>query len=368
MNTVVAASPELKRLWIQVLKQVHPALAVDEQDRRRCERLTQQANDAYARRDEVALRAVLGPKAAPPARPVPHDAWYSRAQAQQATAPESTNQPPLVPQQPPTVIGREVSGILGAAGAVLCLLLYGIFNALSAKAGRGTSISLLVLLTAAVLWLISRHSKLSDNQKARWAGAVASGMILVAICLMCSRPSPNPLFPSARAATAHAPATPVAWKGGGHAIPANQLNATNAHSSPSNTPAETVMSPRPASVESPALPLSAYIEAEKTKVALKWNPSQVAGDIPAGATVYIQFTIRRRGTHEPPMMETSSGFASLDNSCLGAVDQIQTFDRLPRSYSGDSLTVVYHCTYPGALPAGQAPPVDALHNVAQTHP
>jgi hypothetical protein len=47
-------------------------------------------------------------------------------------------------------------------------------------------------------------------------------------------------------------------------------------------------------------------------------------------------------------METSSGSSSLDNSCLGAVNRIQTFDHLPKSYSGDSLTVVYHCTYPGS--------------------
>jgi hypothetical protein len=61
---------------------------------------------------------------------------------------------------------------------------------------------------------------------------------------------------------------------------------------------------------------------------------------------------------------------------LGAVDRIDTFDHLPKSYSGDSLTVVYHCTYPGppttkfaqdsSLPAVQQPPpsgpVDSVHN------
>src|ERR1700677_3312822 len=78
VSALVAASPELKRLWIRVLKRVHPSLAVDEQDRRRFERLTQQANDAYARRDELALRAVLGPKDLPPAQQAPPDAWYAR--------------------------------------------------------------------------------------------------------------------------------------------------------------------------------------------------------------------------------------------------------------------------------------------------
>src|ERR1700683_439825 len=102
VSTLVAASPELKRLWIRVLKRVHPDLAVDEQDRRRCERLTQQANDAFARRDEVALRAVLEPKSPPPPRPVPSDAWEAGVQGQQAAPPQSTYQPPLAPQRPPT--------------------------------------------------------------------------------------------------------------------------------------------------------------------------------------------------------------------------------------------------------------------------
>src|SRR5271170_6608467 len=54
-------SPELKQLWIRVLKRVHPDLAIDEPDRVRCERLTKLANEAYQAGDEAALRAVLRP-------------------------------------------------------------------------------------------------------------------------------------------------------------------------------------------------------------------------------------------------------------------------------------------------------------------
>jgi TonB family protein len=159
----------------------------------------------------------------------------------------------------------------------------------------------------------------------------------------------------------------------------NELESMNAHPPQSNTPQEkaTVMPPRPDSVKSPGAQLGAYIEAAKNKVAEKWDSSEVAGSIPAGATVYVQFAIRRSGNHAAPIMETSSGYSSLDLSCLGAVDRIQTFDRLPKSYSGDSLTVVYHCTYPGSpttkfaqdsiLPPVQQPPpdghVDGLHDV-----
>src|ERR1700721_2152381 len=58
-------SPELKQLWIRVLKRVHPDLAIDEQDRIRCERLTQLANEAYQAGDLEALRAVLTPPQPP---------------------------------------------------------------------------------------------------------------------------------------------------------------------------------------------------------------------------------------------------------------------------------------------------------------
>ena len=459
MSALVDESPEFKRLWIRVLKRVHPDLAVDEQDRNRCERLTQQANDAYARRDELALRAVLEPKGPTLLRYPPHDDWEATAHVPQAPPPQSTDQPPLAPQQPPIVIGREVLGILVAACAVLCFLLYGIFYALSETVGRTKSLLLLVLLTAGVLWLIAKHSKLSYKHKKRWVAAVASGMLLVAICLLDSRPRANPLFPAARAATARdlaskatddAPPSQWYWKviktrvgqswnpstvvntpagatadiaftivhdgsprdvqvlrpsgspsldsscvlavqqvrtfgppeGGAkeslhvlYPCSYSELAAMNSIPAHTGTPQTNAMvtSPRPERVESSGSQLGGYIEAAKNKVTEKWDASEVAASTPAGATVYIQFAIRRSGTHATPIMETSSGSSSLDNSCLGAVNRIQTFDHLPMSYSGDSLTVVYHCTYPGstttkvAQDSTQPPPAQepASHTAAE---
>ncbi len=458
MSALVAASPELKKLWIRVLKRVHPDLAVDEQDRRRCERLTQQANEAFARRDEVALRSVLEPKGPP--RPAPSDVWEAAAQAQQASSPQSSYQPPVAPPRPPAVIGREAVGILWAACAVLCLLLYGIFAALSETVGRGTSLFLLVLLTVTVLWAITRNSNWPYAHKARWLAAVSSGMFLVGICLLNSHPRANPLFPSARAATADA----VDWKNsdyralspsyanviktrvaqswnpsavvntpagataeiaftiaddgsphdvtlsrpsGSHSLDSScvvaaqqvrtfgapegaakgslnthfacsyhELLVLNAHLPPGITSQNktSIFPPGTERAKHSGSQLDGYIEAAKNKVAQKWNSSEVDGSIPAGATVYIQFAIRRRGSHEVPTMETSSGYSSLDASCLRAVDRIRTFDHLPNSYSGDSLIVLYHCTYPGSPttklaqdstlpPAQQAPDASAVDGV-----
>ncbi len=188
-------------------------------------------------------------------------------------------------------------------------------------------------------------------------------MILVGISLFDGRPRANPLFPSARAATAQGP---VALKDSDRLRPANTVQKT-----------ATAVPPRPEPGESLGSQLSGYIEAAKNQVGQKWNPSEVAGSTPAGATVYIQFAIRRRGNHEVPTMETSSGYPSLDASCLRAVNQIRTFDHLPRRYSGDSLTVLYHCTYPGlpttkfaqdsTLPPVQKPsPFGSVDNVHGT--
>ena len=459
MSALVAASPELKRLWIRVLKRVHPDLAIDELDRRRCERLTQEANDAYARRDEVALRAVLEPKG-PHAPPAP---WEARAQAQPATTPQSTHQPPLATQH--AASGREAFVILLAAGAVICLLLYGILDALSERVGRKTSLFFLVLLTAAVLWSITRNPRLSYSHKARWVAAVASGMILIGVCLLDSRPGTGPLLLSARAATARARLAPTVWEDNVRPLPSpwywdvikarvgqswnpaavldapvgavaditftitrdgsprdvrlrrpsgspsldsscvlavqqvrtfgppeggtresldvlypcsyNELDSMNADAPKWNTAQKkaTVRSPRLEPVKNHGSHLGAYIEAAKNQVAQKWDSSEVAGSTPAGAMVYIQFAIRRRGNHGVPTMETSSGYSSLDFSCMRAVDPIRTFDHLPRYYTGDSLTVLYHCTYPGSPttkfaqdsmlpPAKQPPPNDPVDSVS----
>ena len=466
MTALVVTSPELKKLWIRVLKRVHPDLAVDEQDRRRCERLTQQANDAYARHDEVALRAVLEPNGPPPLRYAPSDDWEAGGEDQSAARPQSTYRSPLTPQKPLPVSGREAFVILGAACGVLCLLLYGIFDALSERVGRGTSLSLLVLVTATVLWLITRNPKLSYNHKARVVAAVASGMLLVGICLLDSRPRANPLFPSARAATARGLTVAAALRERGNPPPSpwywdviksrveqswnpsavagtpagatadvaftinhdgsprdvelrrpsgspsldsscvlavqqvrtfgppeggtkdslnvlypcsyHDLASFNGHPAQGETPQTTAsaMPATPGLVESLESQLTGYTDAARNKVAQNWNPSEVDGSTPVGATVYMQVAIRQGGKHEAPTMETSSGYGSLDVSCLRAVDRIQKFDRLPRSYDGDRLTVLYHCTYlasptakfaqDASQPAVQAPlpngPVKSAHD------
>jgi hypothetical protein len=54
-----ASSPELKKLYREAAKRVHPDTATDESDRTRRERLMKEVNAAYAVGDEDALRHIL---------------------------------------------------------------------------------------------------------------------------------------------------------------------------------------------------------------------------------------------------------------------------------------------------------------------
>ena len=158
MSTLVAASPELKRLWIRVLKRVHPAWRLRS---RTGVVIGSRSRGMMPMRDVMKLHSQRYWNRRPSRRIV----WEAWAQAQQATPPQSTPQPPLGPQHPLIVSGQEAVGILWPACAVLCLLLSVIFDTLSETVGRYTSLSLLVLLTAAVLWLITRNSRLSSAKK-----------------------------------------------------------------------------------------------------------------------------------------------------------------------------------------------------------
>jgi sulfur relay (sulfurtransferase) DsrC/TusE family protein len=53
------ASPELKRLFKEVAKRIHPDYATDEADRHKREQLMKEANAAYERGDAAALRRIL---------------------------------------------------------------------------------------------------------------------------------------------------------------------------------------------------------------------------------------------------------------------------------------------------------------------
>lgn len=90
-----------------------------------------------------------------------------------------------------------------------------------------------------------------------------------------------------------------------------------------------------------------YVDVIKRKVAQDWYLQEVEPSTPAGATVFVQFTVGRDGSPSNVSLATPSSSASLNSSCLHAVQRVDTFGPLPAGYNESSLNVLYHCTYPG---------------------
>jgi TonB family protein len=214
-------SPELKQLWIRVLKRVHPDLAVDEQDRIRCERLTKLANEAYHAGNVEALRAVLSP---------PNPLMY------------------FLPW---------------------------------------TQLSLKQLLPAAI------------------AGGV---LIWGGFSLYSVTTSPQAV---ANIPTVQADSTPAPTK----------AHVEMDHSTPSKW----------------------YEDEIHSKISRNLNTSKVV-NTPVGATAVIAFTISREGSPQGVSLFSSSGYPSLDYSCVNAVGQVKTFGP-PEGGTKESLSVRYDCAY-----------------------
>jgi protein TonB len=91
-----------------------------------------------------------------------------------------------------------------------------------------------------------------------------------------------------------------------------------------------------------------YVDVIKRKVAQDWYLQEVDPSTPAGATVYVQFTVGRDGGPSSVALATPSSSPTLNSSCLHAVQRVDGFGPLPSGYNESSLNVLYHCTYPGA--------------------
>jgi TonB family protein len=223
-------SPELKQLWIRVLKRVHPDLAVDEQDRIRCERLTKLANEAYQAGDVEALRAVLRPQ--------------------------------QLPMHFPPGTAFSFKQLLRIAVAVV-ILIWGGFS----------------------LYSITTSQHAVTNS------------------------------PTAQVSSTHAPIK--AHVEVGHAFPSKW-----------------------------------YGDVIHNRISQNLNPSTVV-NTPVGATAVIGFTISREGFPQSVSLFGSSGYPSLDSSCVKAVRQVTTFGP-PEGGTKDSLNVIYDCPY--KLQDGQQAP------------
>jgi protein TonB len=91
-----------------------------------------------------------------------------------------------------------------------------------------------------------------------------------------------------------------------------------------------------------------YVDIIKRTVARNWYQQEVQPSTPAGARVFLNFSVSRDGSPSSVRVETSSGSPSLDTSCLRAVQRVDTFGPLPNGYNQGSISVEYYCEYSGA--------------------
>jgi periplasmic protein TonB len=138
-----------------------------------------------------------------------------------------------------------------------------------------------------------------------------------------------------------------------HPIPVKpQTKATFGEAAPANVPRSTgsnnASTPQAVTGGDFGSRFGWYVDVIKRKVAQDWYLQEVEPSTPAGATVFVQFTVAKDGSPSSIALATPSSSASLNSSCLHAVQRVDTFGPLPAGYNQSTLNVLYHCTYPGA--------------------
>jgi periplasmic protein TonB len=109
--------------------------------------------------------------------------------------------------------------------------------------------------------------------------------------------------------------------------------------------------------QSPAAPISVtggggfrfpyYVAIIQRKTQENWLKQEVDPSTPSGAKAYIYFSINRDGNPSDIRVGESSGSASLDQSCMRAVQRVDSYGPLPAAYTGASLQVSYYCEFTG---------------------
>ena len=90
-----------------------------------------------------------------------------------------------------------------------------------------------------------------------------------------------------------------------------------------------------------------YVAIIQRKTQENWLKQEVDPSTPGGAKAYIYFTLSRDGAPSDVKVGESSGSASLDQSCLRAVQRVDSYGPLPAAYNGATLQVSYYCEFTG---------------------
>jgi TonB family protein len=350
-------SPELKQLWIRVLKRVHPDLAIDERDRLRCEWLTKLANEAYQAGDLEALRAVLNPQ-----------------------------EPPMFF---PPGIGFSLKRLRPGAIAVVLLICGGfslysittnqhaVANSVTAQADRSktpikahgdTGQSSPSKSYGDVI-----HNRISQNLNPSTLANTPAGATAVIgftisregspqnVSLVASSWHPSLDFSCVNAVRQVKTFGPPegGTKDGLNVIYDCSYRPQKVQPAPER---EVPQAPEPitAPVALSVPPSSLYMKQMSERLQQNFRSYElVDANVPAGNSAEMWFDVNRDGSLSNVRIGKPSGWGSLDYACVRAVMRTTTVGSLPESYTPRTLPASFACTYNGSNALQSSRPVDS---------
>jgi hypothetical protein len=332
-------SPELKQLWIRVLKRVHPDLAIDEQDRIRCEQLTKLANEAYQAGDGEALRAVLRPPRLrmcfPPwtafsfkqllsvAIAVVMLMWGGFSFYSGTTSQHAVTRPPSAPGDGKNApIKTHVE-----AGQAFPSNWYRdvIHTRISRNLNPSTVVDTPVGATAVIGFTISREGSPQSVSLFATSGYPSLDFACVNAVL--------------RVATFGPPE-------GGTKDSLNVIyDCAYHHQQDGEQVPQTAIAPVETSV--PPSPLYMKQMAERLHQSFR-DYEHVDANVPAGNSTEMWFDVNRDGSLSKVRIGKPSGWNSLDYACVRAVQRTASVGPLPEDYKLRTLPARFACTYNGS--------------------
>jgi hypothetical protein len=324
-------SPELKQLWIRVLKRVHPDLAIDEQDRIRCERLTKLANEAYQAGDVEALRAVLRPSHLPnagaprafkglrerrkPSPAPPAEPWVQQGSTTPNITPKRSFKSwcrlSIAPPGLPVPIAVAILIWIAFSFYLITKTRHGVTNSPSPPVDSVKApIQAHVEVPDAGIWKPLRPRSYGDVMDNR---------------------VPQNLSPSTVVDTTSREVT---------ATEVSLLTASDPQQAPLN-----ISPPEANSVE----PSHLYIEQMRERLYQNFSDyERVDVNVPPGNSAEMWFDVNRDGSLSNVRVGKASGWDSLDYACVRAVLRTETVGALPEDYRPRTLPATFACTYTGS--------------------
>ena len=385
-------SPELKQLWIRVLKRVHPDLAIDEQDRVRCERLTKLANEAYQAGDEAALRAVLRPSQ--PANAGSPQAYTGSRRGQKPPPPAEPrvqHGSPAANRSPkrsikswfwssnvPPVTSFSFKQLLAVAIAVVILIWEG-FSFYSVTTNQHAVTNSPTAQVDSVKAPIPAHVEVQDAGIGQPRPSKSSADVTQNQISQNLNPS-TVVDPTVGASREGSPTKVSLLTTSGHpsldpsclnSVPKAgtlgpsewgrepSLNVVDDCSDKLQDHPQTPLKTSPPVVNS-VEPSHLYMEQMRERLYQSFsNDERVDANVPPGNSAEMWFDVNRDGSLSNVRVGRPSGWDSLDYACMRAVQRTETVGALPEDYQLHALPATFACTYTGSNASRTSKSVDS---------